>query len=105
VSPNVVHSLDAAALMLTVVDAKQHGVNCFALVHDSYGAPAGDCAVLARSTRQCFVTLYTKHEVVSSLHQSFQRSLVDHPDAVLPAVPPLGTLDLSGIHASQFFFA
>jgi DNA-directed RNA polymerase len=105
VSPNVVHSLDAAALMLTVVDAKQHGVQCFALVHDSYGAPAGDCAVLARSTRQCFVTLYTKHEVVSSLHQSFQRSLVDHPDAVLPEVPPLGTLDLSGIHASQFFFA
>lgn len=105
VSPNVVHSLDAAALMLTVVDAKQHGVTSFAMVHDSYGAPAGECAVLARSTRQCFVALYTKHEVVTSLHQSFQRSLVNHPDATLPVVPPLGTLDLSGIHASQFFFA
>lgn len=105
VSPNVVHSLDAAALMLTVVDAKQHGVNCFAMVHDSYGAPAGDCAVLARSTRQCFVALYTKHEVVASLHQAFQKALVDHPKAVLPTVPPLGDLDLSGIHASAFFFA
>lgn len=105
VSPNVVHSLDAAALMMTVVDAKTHGVHCFAMVHDSYGAPAGDCAVLARSTRHAFVRLYTQHEVVTSLHQQFQRSLVDHPTIEVPPVPPLGTLDLSGIYASEFFFA
>lgn len=110
VSPNVVHSLDAAALMLTVKDAKMHGVTCFAMVHDSYGAPAGDCAILARSTRQCFVQLYTERDVVASLHQDFQRVLEPHQEGrkkrvELPEVPALGDLDLSGIHASDFFFA
>lgn len=107
VSPNVVHSLDAAALMLTVQDAKREGVECFAMVHDSYGAPAGDCAVLARSTRHMFIRLYTQYQVVTHLHEGFQRALVDHPEAVaeLPPVPPMGSLDLSGVYASPFFFA
>jgi hypothetical protein len=36
VAPNFVHSLDAAALMMTVALASREGVDNFGMVHDSY---------------------------------------------------------------------
>ncbi|MBI0327561.1 DNA-directed RNA polymerase [Burkholderia plantarii] len=41
ISPNFIHSLDAAHMMRTVVYCQERGIKHFAMIHDSYGAHAG----------------------------------------------------------------
>jgi DNA-directed RNA polymerase len=102
IAPNVVHSLDAAALMLTVVQAQAEGIEHFATVHDSYGTLAADMTLLARVTRQSFVQLYTSNDVVADLARQFQEQA---PDASkIPEPPVAGKLDLGLVLASDYFF-
>jgi DNA-directed RNA polymerase len=101
IAPNVVHSLDAAALQLTVTQAMQEGVEHFAAIHDSYGCLAGDMGVVARATRRCFVSLYREQDVVQSLWKSFQEQTTEE----LPEPPEPGSLDLAGVLGSDYFFS
>lgn len=103
VAPNVVHSLDAAALMLTVTQAAANGVEAFGMVHDSYATVAGDAALLAQITRQCFVRLYNSHDVIGSLYQQFMAQMDD--PAKCPPPPLAGNLDVSTVLVSDYFFA
>lgn len=107
VAPNFVHSLDAAALMMTVGLAADNGVESFAMVHDSYGTLPADCAVLARATRQAFYALYTQHDVVGDLYRQLlaQADTTATEDRTVPAPPMPGNLDLSGVLVSDYFFA
>src|SRR5437868_2018535 len=59
IAPNIIHSLDAAAMMLTVQAALDEGINHFACVHDSFGTYAADTPTLARITREQFVQMYS----------------------------------------------
>lgn len=102
ISPNVVHSLDAAALMLTVTQSQAEGIEHFAAVHDSYGTLATDMTLLSRCTRQSFVRLYTAQDVVADLARQFQEQA---PDASkIPEPPQAGNLDLGLVLASDYFF-
>lgn len=103
VAPNFVHSLDAAALMLTVTRSASEGIEAFGMVHDSYATVAGDCSMLAVTTRQSFVTLYTAHDVIGDLFGEFKAQM-DTPDDC-PAPPKLGNLDVGSVLASDYFFA
>jgi len=47
ISPNYVHSLDAAALMRTVCHCLDADINNFAMIHDSYGTLAADSEKMA----------------------------------------------------------
>lgn len=101
VAPNVVHSLDAAAMMLTVNAAADDGIECFGMVHDSYATLAGDAGHLSKITRESFVRLYREGKVLQSLYQQFveQSSAVEEVD-----VPEPGKLDLSLVLVSPYFF-
>src|ERR1035437_1319977 len=78
VAPNVVHSLDAAALMLTVDLARQEGVSHFAFVHDSYGTLAADVGLLADCTRAAFVQLYSDEvDVIGNLFGQWKEQAED----------------------------
>ena len=101
IAPNVIHSLDAAALMLTVTMAASQGLTSFAMVHDSYGTTAGSMGVLAHTTRQEFFRLYTSVDVLEHLRADFQVLTEEE----VPAPPQAGDLDLSGVLASEYFFA
>jgi DNA-directed RNA polymerase len=58
-SPNFVHSLDAAALMLTICTAQDRRAStAFAAIHDSYGTVAADMQTLLDTLRECFVRMY-----------------------------------------------
>jgi DNA-directed RNA polymerase len=57
-APNYIHSLDAAALMITVARTSQEGISSFGVVHDNFATVAGDYHVLARETRRSFVQLH-----------------------------------------------
>lgn len=102
-SPNFVHSLDAAALMSTVLLAKDNGLTAFAAVHDSYGTHAGNMSLLAACIRRAFVDMYSEADVLANLRADIA-SQVEDPTA-LKEPPKPGTLDLSKVLESDFFFA
>lgn len=104
VAPNVVHSLDAAALMLTIKEAQRKGVTSFGMVHDSYGTLASDAPKLAEATRTAFYRLYTEQDVVAHLHQEWLAQAGGNP-ASFPPPPEPGNLDLTGVLHSDYFFS
>lgn len=104
ISPNVVHSLDAAALMMTVDLCAMNGIESFAMVHDSYGVLAGDAPLMANMLRLAFYSLYTSNDVITSLYSQFREQLPAHAQGDLPLPPPKGTLDLAEVLQSPYFF-
>lgn len=105
IAPNVIHSFDAACLMLTVELASECGIEQFAMIHDSYGVRAGDCAVMADCLRRAFHSFYTKRNVMNELDSQFRKLCGEEQLAEFPEVPPMGTLDLAGVILSDYFFS
>lgn len=105
VAPNFIHSLDAAALMLTVEAAAVEGVEFFGMIHDSYATLAADAGIMAVCTRQAFVRLYSG-DVIEDFSTQLKAQIED--EEVLkkfPATPPRGTLDLNQVLVSDYFFS
>lgn len=109
IAPNFVHSLDAAALVETIIAMQSmylpdpHSSCPFGAVHDSYATLPNRVDALQRCLRQCFANMYLQHDVLAAFRRSVQ-SLVG-PQVELPPVPERGTLDLRVVQDSQFFFA
>lgn len=103
ISPNLIHSLDAATLILTVNQAATEGVEAFAMIHDSYGTVPTDCELLARVLRRSFVRLYTQGRVLDSLYEELSQQWAKPEKA--PRPPELGELEVSEVLASSYFFA
>lgn len=104
IAPNVVHSLDAAALMLTVTQAAEQGIKSFGMIHDSYSTVPADCESLAQITRRAFVQLYTTGDLVGALAAELRGQMADD-ELEIPAIPQMGTLDLTQVLRSKYFFA
>jgi DNA-directed RNA polymerase len=100
ISPNFIHSLDASALILTVVACRRLGIESFAAVHDSYGTHAADMDTLQICLREEFVKMY-QTDVLGRFQGELQ-AMVSEP---LPPRPADGTLDITGVLTSPFFFA
>ncbi len=105
IAPNFVHSLDAAALMLTVNKAVSQGINAFSMVHDSYATHAADAPSLASTLRDVFVTIFTEQDVIQNFVTEVKGLLPEEKHAELPVPPTQGTLDISCVRASRYFFA
>ena len=110
ISPNVVHSLDAAALMRTVCMCRRtRGITAYAMIHDSYGTLAADSEDLARILRETFVEMFGGNTNI--LEQWKREVLAAVPTTVLkkvdalPAVPAFGSLKVEDVLKSSFFFA
>ncbi len=103
-SPNFVHSMDAAALMLTVCRAFDEGVTSFSMVHDSYGTHAADTAHLAQILREAFVSMYEEHDVLKEFRESVAGWCGVAVDDI-PEPPKMGSLKLGGIFESKYFFS
>jgi DNA-directed RNA polymerase len=104
ISPNFVHSLDAAHLMSTVVTCKEHGINSFAMIHDSFGTHAGNIDEMAFILRQCFIEQYTPN-ILEKFREEIASQLPEKLAKKLPKVPKMGTLELEAVLDSQYFFA
>jgi DNA-directed RNA polymerase len=90
-SPNAIHSLDAAHLML-VSERADFPVTT---IHDSFGCLLGDMSELFVVVRESFLELYAQDPL---------KSLMDQIGGDLSAVE-IGTLDLSLILDSEYCFA
>ena len=100
IAPNFVHSLDAAALMLTIRVAHADGIRDLVAIHDSYGTHAADMDRLQQHLRNCFVEMY-QGDVLARFAEEVGQ-IVDKP---LPALPEKGKLDLGLVKQSKFFFS
>lgn len=88
-APNVIHSLDAAHLMLTVTQLPP-GVS-IGTVHDSFATRATEAATLERAFKSAFMTLYGDGQnPLQDLAQQFRRQC-----AKMPAPPEQGRLTIS----------
>jgi DNA-directed RNA polymerase len=103
IAPNVIHSLDASHLMMTVNAAATKGISAFSLIHDSFGCHAGYANELACSLREQFLRMYTEFDVIADLFADFQQAAGE--GAELPVPPEKGDLDLTQVLASPYFFA
>jgi len=105
ISPNFVHSMDASVLMDTVCLAKLNGITSFAMVHDSYGTVAADTETMATCLREAFVQMYQDNDVLADFLENMRAMLPDKSKAMLPPLPMKGSLDITLVRQSDFFFA
>ena len=104
-SPNVIHSMDACHLQMTVLNCiDNYRVRDFFLIHDSFGVMPADCPAMYTAVRQSFVELYSSTCLYSMLRNQVENYL-DAPDAAeLPEIPAKGDLDLNQVLTSQYCF-
>ena len=96
-APNFVHSMDAAHLHLVAAAMEKAVPGApLAFIHDDMGTHAADTQVLYNVIREQFVAMYSNHKPLEELHAAY-------PMTTPP--PEEGTLDLSGILASEFAFS
>ena len=97
--PNLVHSYDSSHLMSTVNRLADQGVTDFGMVHDSFATHAGHAEKLFYTLRTTFIEQY-RGNVVESIWQELQEKL----GQPLPPPDPLGTLDVTRVMESDYFF-
>ena len=106
ISPNFVHSLDAAALMRTVSSCACSGIHSFAMIHDSYGTHAADAPLLAATLRETFVSMFGgEHDILAAFEKELLERNIDLKPEDLPARPAFGSLNVDKVRESLFFFA
>jgi len=101
ISPNFVHSLDAACLTKTVIECNKKGIWDFAMIHDSYGTHATACTELSKVLREQYLGVFALDQL-----DLFRQQLEEaHPDIDFPDIPEYGTADISEVLGSKYFFS
>ena len=98
---HLVHSLDAAHMMLTVNRLHREGLQHFAVVHDSYGVHACGVDRLNRVLREEFVRIYLE----PVLERFLEEQKKANPGVTLKEPPTQGELDVRQVLDSKYFFA
>lgn len=111
VAPNFIHSLDASALVLTVCKLLDDGITHYAMIHDSFATHACNAALMARRLREAFVEQYSGDPFADLYHEFMQMltvigdmKSVDEVQEIYRGLP-YGTLDVSKVKESLYFFA
>lgn len=105
ISPNFVHSLDAAAMIRYVCYARAKGLRHFSTVHDSYGVHAADTQASVDSIREAFVSIYTDSDPLPEFRDNLIPILSPANQKKVPALPEKGSLDINEVLQSDYFFA
>lgn len=103
ISPNVIHSFDAAHLMATANRCRQQGIFDLAVVHDSFGVHACRAFDLSTILRETFVEQYSVDRLAmlrDELASQLPAGLADQ----LPPLPARGDLDINVVRQSQYLF-
>lgn len=118
VPPNFVHSLDGAALSLTVNRCAAVGVTHITAIHDAYGTHAADMAKLSKLLRQAFVDVHEANpldifwggcqDILEGLYRAQGATEEEARDMAMdmkPPLPPMGTYNVREVLASDYFFS
>jgi DNA-directed RNA polymerase len=102
-SPNFIHSLDAAHCVKTTNRCASEGIECFSMIHDSYGTHAADMEKMSRLLREEFVALYTRDLLSETADQWKAQLPIEHQEH-FPSPPLLGTYDVCSVMSADYFF-
>lgn len=100
ISPNFVHSMDAAAMTYTINMAAEEGISTLHFIHDDYGTHAADTEKLAALLRQSFVAIY-RDDILGKFFAEAQKQVKSE----LPAPPKMLNFDIEEVLESTYFFA
>lgn len=105
ISPNFIHSMDAAHLQRVVNSEFAKGNRNFMMIHDSFGTDAAHAGSLFQTIREEFVNLYKdQNHLENFLHQVSY--LINEEDMnKIPNLPRFGKLELEEVKKSDFCFA
>lgn len=100
--PNIIHSFDAAHMMLTIKRAYDEGLRYFAVVHDSYGCHACDMDSLLVIVRNTFADIY-ETDWFASLQSEMQETVGAETPLLKP--PERGGFSPDEMRDAPFLFA
>ena len=103
VAPNFIHSLDAAHLQMTVMEAKMAGMQDFLLIHDSFSTHACNTGEFQHIIKRTFVEMYQWFDVFDDFYRNVYDKMSDKTKVPLP--PEKGNLDLNETMASEYCFS
>jgi len=104
ISPNVIHSMDASHLLITVLNALQVKIRDFFLIHDSFATTPHDTQKLYDTIRTSFIEIYSDFCLYQMMLDHNKDQFSDLSKIDLPHVPSKGNLDLNEIKNSRYCF-
>ena len=105
ISPNFIHSMDAAHLQRVVNAEYGKGNANFMMIHDSFGTDAAHAGQLFKTIREEFVGLYKDQNYLQDFLEQVSYLINDDDMDKIPKIPSFGTLDLEEVKKSDFCFA
>ena len=100
ISPNFIHSIDAAHMFLTLDKISFYGIIDFSMIHDSYGCHANFVDLMVNCLREEFVRIHSEN-----LLEEFKKEVENQLGVMLPDPPARGKLELEKVLESDYFFA
>jgi len=100
IPPNFIHSLDASHMFCTIHRMIEHGIEDYAMIHDSFGCHAPNVDAMRTFTKEEF---YAMHK--QNLLQQFKEDIEYDLGVEIPDIPQGGTLDIECVLESDYFFA
>jgi DNA-directed RNA polymerase len=101
VSPNFIHSLDAAHMFLTICRMLEHNITGYSFVHDSYGTYGPYVDKMDQILRETFVEIHKGNPL-----EDFKNHLEKQYACTLPEVPQRqGDFDITEVLNSEYFFS
>ncbi len=104
ITPNLVHSLDATHLIMTVNRCAGEGIGHLATVHDAFATHACHAGKLSKIVRETFVELY-KTNRLEEFREQIAKQLPKALAAELPPTPPQGCLDIGDVLKAKLAFS
>lgn len=107
VSPNAIHSLDAAHLHLAVLRAREEGITSVMLIHDSFSCLPNDMKRFSEIVRETFVEMYLNNDPLQNIYDNALAALTGDDETLSKLKPPpaKGDLDLQEVLNSHYAFA
>jgi DNA-directed RNA polymerase, mitochondrial len=103
ISPNFVHSLDAAHLMAVANGCRARGILDIAVVHDSFGVHAAHAYDLRDILRETFAEQYGVDRL-AMLRDELAAQLPPEFVDLLPPLPALGDFDINEVLRADYLF-
>lgn len=101
ISPNFIHSLDAAHMFLTIVQMVEESITAFSFVHDSYGTYGPCIDDMDRILKEQFVKIHLENPL-----EKFKNYLEKIYDIRLPEIPEREeNFDINQVIESKYFFS
>ena len=99
ISPNFVHSMDAACLMLVALKCRADKMSGFAVIHDGFGAHAPNVAGMAKNIRDAYIDVFSEDQLLK-----FKRDLEKRSGITLPDPPGYGSFSVGSLADSIYMF-